>query len=86
MQVDQLGTKRDEVRWEKECRDSNNPSYKVQTEIAQDTIYKNGKGVKSKAVEDLLSPDSLTPTKVWNITSLDHDIVCDYLRSLECLR
>ncbi len=67
-QVDQLGTKRDEVRREKDTRDSTDLSYKARTEGARRNVYENGKGVKSKWVEDFLSVDSLTPTKVRPIS------------------
>lgn len=76
-QVDQLGTKRDEARRVKQARDSNDQSYRVRTEIARDRIYMNGKGVKSKQVEDLLSSDSLTPTKVRAHTALVLDSSCN---------
>lgn len=63
-QVDQMGTIRDDNRQGKGVQDSITRQYEVWAEIVYDNIYKHGKGVKSKAVEDMLANQSLVPTRV----------------------
>lgn len=67
-QVDQVGTIQDNDHQTKLARNSNQMQYKIRTDIAHQAIYKHGKGVKSKAVEDMLQSESLTPTRVSSIS------------------
>ncbi len=74
---------RDTVCRERESRDSTKRSYQVRTEAARDFIYKQGKGVKSKGVEDLLGGKSVVPTFVSKYLRLTQK--CDLSYPIECL-
>ena len=69
-QVDQVGTKRDDTRRVNQARDSTSLRYRVRVEKARDAIYKAGQGLKSKAVETFLAPESMVPTRVRSNTLL----------------
>lgn len=73
VQVLELGMKRDDARRERLARDSNNLSYRAKTSIARKAVYKNGRGVKSTVVEELLSPQSLVPTTVRSHEGYSYD-------------
>lgn len=59
-----MGTKLDARRRENERVDNDNRREKV--EMTRGWIFKNGYGVHSQAVERILAPMSLVPTRVSN--------------------
>ena len=62
-QIPQVGTIPDDVRRTNHRR-ANGPSLKMRISVSRAAIYERGKGIKSTAVEDLLSPLSYVPTLV----------------------
>lgn len=59
-----MGMERDNTRREKEARDSTNMSYQVRTDIASKLVSAHGKPLKNCYVEEILTEESLVPTKV----------------------
>ncbi|KAJ3474957.1 hypothetical protein NLI96_g12149 [Meripilus lineatus] len=62
--VPEMGMERDNTRREKEARDSTNMSYQVRTDIASKLVSAHGKPLKNCYVEEILTEESLVPTKV----------------------
>lgn len=62
VRISGLGTHIDEQRRRHMRIDTEHRREKV--EISRKYIYEGGRGIKSKAVEDLLKEDSLVPTRV----------------------
>ena len=63
MQISELGMKRDDTRRVHDER-VDDAHYRRRIESAWRYIFQSGKGIKSVAVEDLLSQDSCVPITV----------------------
>jgi len=64
-QISELGMKRDDAHRVREAR-VDDMHYRCRVESARRYIFQQGKGVKSAAVEDILSQDSYVPIMVSN--------------------
>ena len=66
-QIPEVGTKNDDKRRETALRVDTEPQC-LKISLARDFIYKKAKGVKSVAVERVLSATSMVPTAVSNLS------------------
>ena len=66
-QIPEVGTKNDDKRRETALRVDTEPR-RLKILLARDFIYKKAKGVKSVAVERVLSATSMVPTAVSNLS------------------
>lgn len=74
-----LGTRVDDQRRSHSRVDT--PSRQRKVETTQKCIFEQGRGVNSKAVNDILQEDSYTPTRVSLIGHYFHESDCFYPRT-----
>jgi hypothetical protein len=73
VKIPELGLKHDLARREKHAR-TDNVHFRANASKAHRIIHKDGKGVKSKKVEDLLKDSSHVPIKVSVISCYSREL------------